>query len=135
LCCSSLFILGEAERKRGSSMILPPPPHAFGAQAKERKQLSQVYQPLRLTAIFAGKNLSAILAVEQLLQARVDPRRQSKPGQVLRHFQLDIDQVSHASSRREPLDHWMITRGITKLKARQLTENGEKKMGKWGRFC
>jgi hypothetical protein len=54
-------------------MILPPPAHALGTQTKERKQLSEIHQPFRLAALFAGKFLPAILAVEQFLQPGVDP--------------------------------------------------------------
>src|SRR6266851_125137 len=99
-----------------SWMILPRAFDPSGAQPQKRQHIGQIHQPLRLTPLLRRKDLPLVLPVKQLLQARVHARRQSKSGQVPRHFQLYFDDVRHASSRLGNFDDAMVPNPKEKLK-------------------
>src|SRR5262249_32094147 len=70
----------------------------FRPQSQQGEQFHELDKALRLLSFRRGQRRALVLAVEQFLQPRPDPGRQSELRQVLRHLQFDGNGVRHGST-------------------------------------
>lgn len=64
-------------------------PCPLGAQPQQSQKLGQIDQAFGLTPFRQGEFFTAILSIEQILQALINPSWQGEAVDIVRHFELE----------------------------------------------